>query len=177
MPPVPGTIHRVPRRDSGAARMWRWAAGRRKPWSTIDLGEAVGGSPRRIRAIVAGWREAGLVEELRPAEKQPDGSQGAALYRVADAHHGAPPPVMVVRDGSIVGARQGSPAAVEKLKATIAALGMSVRAAAIALDIDRRALVRMMAGETLVADDDPVMIRLAALARERLAALQRVATP
>jgi hypothetical protein len=112
MPPHPGSVHTRARTDSGAARMWDWAQTQRTPWTTIDLCEAIDGSARRTRAIVAAWLAAGLVRRVVPTKRQ--SSYGAnrvgyarriVSYEIAGAHRGSPAPVMIVRDGVIVGAR------------------------------------------------------------------------
>lgn len=109
MPPILGSIHRVARSDSGAARLWTWARKRKKPWSADDAASACDISRRRCRAIVAALRDAGLIEMVDEREN-PGHRLGetARTWQMTDASRGIESaPVMIVdRDrGVITGVR------------------------------------------------------------------------
>jgi hypothetical protein len=175
MPPTPGTIHRRPRRDSGAARMWEWARHRRRAWSIAELAEAVGGcGDGRGREIVRAWRDAGLVDQVSERERLPDGTWSPALYRVPTTHRDRPAPVMPRAEAGGLLTRQGAPEATVRLRSMLDTIGMSTSEAARALDIDRRALGLMLTGDIPIADDDPVLAGLQAIAEQRLRTLRRI---
>lgn len=165
MPPKLGDTHRRPRSDSGAVRLWAWARACRGSWTAAAAAEAAGITARRARAIVAALREAGLVAQTSAAVSL--GAEGAAPaeYRLTDEGRAlAGAPIMIIEDGAIRGVRLPAEGAGNaRLVAAVAAAGISQRAAAAALGVHERTLRRMLAGETPVDDDDPVMGRLGAL--------------
>ncbi|MCC6775657.1 MAG: hypothetical protein IT537_03315 [Hyphomicrobiales bacterium] len=162
MSPTPGTIHRRARRDSGAARLWQWARRRRSPWTCPQAAEAADITQRRAREIVAALAAAGLVDQAREAELTIDGNQ-AAEWRLSEAARAvALAPVLVVdgTTGRIVGVRlTGDGSGTDRLRRAIERSGLSIRQAAIQLDIHERTLQRWLAQGAPIAADDPLIAR------------------
>lgn len=105
MPPYVGLLRSRPRRDSSVVRLWSWARRRRRPWTVDEAAAAIAASPRRLRANVAALYEAGLIEQVRPRQRE-GGAWTAAEWRLPD--DAGPPPVLVVDGarGLMIGARQ-----------------------------------------------------------------------
>jgi predicted ArsR family transcriptional regulator len=108
MSPTKGSIHRKPRSDSGAARLWQWARERRGPWTCAEAAEACEISPRRCRAIVAALHAGGVLDCERESETVGGvGNTPAEWSLSAEGRALAMAPVMVVdgRSGLITGIR------------------------------------------------------------------------
>lgn len=163
MPPYLGSIHRRPRSDSGAARLWDWAHRRRKPWSAETGADAAKISARRCREIVRALVDAGLIDIVSEATSIGEGRE-AATYALSAAGRGVrSAPVMIVdaEAGRIVGVRPGTLAAPAnvRLRAAVEASGLSARAAARALGLNDRTLRRMLSGDLPIFADDPLFDR------------------
>lgn len=171
MAPTKGSIHRRPRSDSGAARIWDWARGKRGPWTSADAAEACEISPRRCRAIVAAMHDAGLLDCERESELAQGsvgmGGQQAAEWSLSVAGRAlAAPPVLIVdrETGAITGIRAAANGdGTAKLRRHVERSGLTGRAAARALGVNDRTLRRMLAGKPAIAGDDPILARAARL--------------
>ncbi|HEY7302165.1 MAG TPA: hypothetical protein VH684_30090 [Xanthobacteraceae bacterium] len=135
MSPRPGSIHRRPRRDSGAARLWAWARARRGVWTARDAAAAAGLSRGRARAIVRALARAGYLDCVRESEiSGPGAGQAPAEWVMSeDGRALASPPVLIVdrKSGNIVGVRaSGDGIEAEKLKRAIARAKLPIEEAA-----------------------------------------------
>jgi len=167
MSPTPGSIHRRPRSDSGAARLWQWARTRRGPWTTLEAAEAAELTARRTRAIVAALGDAGLLDRIKESELEGDAGQQAAEWEMSAAGRAlAAPPVLIVdgQVGIITGVRAAANGdGTEKLRKAIARSKLSIRAAAKQLQVNETTLRRMLRGEPPIAGDDPIIARARAM--------------
>lgn len=95
-----------PRRDSKAADLWRWAVTQSRAWSPAEAAEGADMSIRRARAFVAVLARVHMVLRVREVESQGwrDGLT-PALYMVPHHRRAAPPPILKVKRGCIVGVR------------------------------------------------------------------------
>ena len=157
MAPRPGSIHRVARSDSKAALMWSWAQIQRTPWSTLDLAEHIGGSPRRIRETVSAWLAADLVRRIKPAKQA---KRAVLTYEIAWEHRGKPAPVAIVAAGRIVGLRMAELVDPARIEAIRERAGISATALAARLGINASTLSRILAGEIRIATNDPIIAQL-----------------
>lgn len=164
MAPYRGAIHRRPRSDSGAARLWQWARTRRAPWLVAEAAEAAGITARRARAIVTALGEAGYLDCTRLS----DAIGEAAEWRLSEAGRAlAGPPILVIdgATGLVTGAR-AAPVGSDgnaMLQRAVRRSGLSGRAAAAALGVNDRTLRRLLCGETPIPADDPIIARARSL--------------
>ena len=168
MPPYIGSIHRRPRSDSGAARLWAWARRKRSAWTIAAAAEAAQIEPRTARKIVAALVEEGLIDTI--VERGSAGKDGWTPAEFAMTEAGRKidsPPILVMagQSGVVAGVRIIRDPANDRLRQSIEASGLATSAAACALGLNPRTLRRMMAGELPIAADDPVFQRLPALKR------------
>jgi hypothetical protein len=107
MSPRRGDIHRRARKDSGAARLWAWARGRRASWTCPDAAASCEVSPRRTRMIVAAMYEAALLLRVREYEMGQQGAEPAEWQMSARGRKLTAAPIMVVdgKTGLIAGVR------------------------------------------------------------------------
>lgn len=162
MPPTPGSIHRRPRHDSGAARIWAWARRQRRTWTAHEAAAACAVASRRARAIVAAMAAAGLLEQTAEVARGEGGQLTPAGWRLSAAGRALPvPPVLIIdgETGSIVGVRVYDGSGNAELRRLIEETGLSTRAAARALRLNSRTLRRILSGETPISRDDPVLTR------------------
>lgn len=162
MSPRPNSIHRRPRSDSGAARLFAWARARRGAWTAAEAGDESEISADRAKAIVRALVTAGYAE-IADASRSLGGALGAtpATYRLTpEGRSLAGPPTLIVdgASGNIVGVRApGDGSGNALLRARIEASGLSTTAAAKALGLNPRTLRRILSGETPISADDPAL--------------------
>lgn len=169
MSPIPGSIHRRPRSDSGAVRLWAWARARRRPWTCPEAAEQCRISSGRCRAIVRAMHDTGLLDQVRGSELVGGLGQGAAEWRLsAEGRAARQPPVLVVdgERGIIVGTRPaGDGRGNALLRQAVDASGLTRPAAAARLGVHVVTLQRWLAGSPPIAADDPMIERARWLAR------------
>lgn len=166
MAPYRGAIHRRPRSDSGAVRIWEWARSRRGSWTISEAVETTDVSRRRCQAIVTAMHGAGLVDQVRESELSSDG-QTPAEWRLSPAGRAMQAgPIMIVDPdtGLITGCRPApSGDGNAKLRRAVELAGMSGRGAARVLGISDRTLRQILAGQIQIAENDPLLARLSTL--------------
>src|SRR5437016_4999379 len=139
MSPIPGSIHRRPRSDSGAVRLWTWARTRRRPWTCPEVAEAAAITDRRTREIVRALHEARLLDCVRESEVVGQHGQEAAEWELSAAGRAMlAPPVLIVdgEAGRIVGIRAAvNGDGTAKLRRAVERSGLSTRAAARAMGV------------------------------------------
>jgi hypothetical protein len=86
-------------------RLWRWIRARRRPWTCGAAADAAGISEGRARAIVRGLHAAGLVRRLTAWESTGGGFQPATWAISARGGRVTAPPILIVRQGLVIGAR------------------------------------------------------------------------
>lgn len=166
MPPTPGAIHRAPRSDSGAARLWQWARSRQQPWTCPEAAEACGVAAGRCRHIVAAFYQAGIVDRVAEQYRDAGGALRAAEWTLSAAGRKlAAPPVLITDAGRIVGVRVADLGGTDILRRAIERSGLGIMAAAEALQIHNATLHKILVGERLLAEDDPVIERARTLGR------------
>jgi len=163
MPPVPGSIHRRPRSDSTAARLWTWARTRRAPWTCADALGAIGGSARRIRGIVAALHQAGILDQISASELTGPGGRAPAEWVLSDVGRALAAPPILITDaaaGTITGVRAAIDGiGTEQLREAISRSGLSGVAAATALGVRASTLRDLLRGRPPLAEDDPIIAR------------------
>jgi len=112
--PALGSVHLLPRLDSGAAELWQWARRRRGPWTCPDAADACGISASRCRRIVAAMQEAGYLDKVESSAPTAPDQRGRRIgatpneWRLSPAGRalrGAPIMISDAATGAIVGFR------------------------------------------------------------------------
>lgn len=164
---VTGSIHRRPRSDSGAVRLWAWARTRRGSWTCAEAAEAATITPRRAREIVRALHAAGLLDCIRETETAGQVGQVPAEWAMSAggrAIDGAPVLIVDGASGRITGIRAAvNGDGTDKLRRAIERSKLSTREAARQLQVNNRTLRRMMQGDPPIAADDPIIARARAL--------------
>lgn len=160
MSPHRGSIHRQPRSDSGAVRLWQWARSRRAPWTCIDAAEAADISERRARTIITALHESGLVDCDRASELGHDGQQPATWMLSRAGRDLDDPPIMISNGrGIYIGARTADGDGNDTLRRILERADIATRDAARKLQINSRTLRRMLDGALKISTDDPIIGR------------------
>lgn len=158
MAPYPGSFHRRPRRDSSLVELWPWIRGRRRPWSCDAAAEAIGASPRRIRAIVRALEASGLIELHQ--ERDPISSRWEPnLWLITDTGQALKTPPVI----ALGRARVGENVDLAQLRAVVDGSGLGQRGVAARVKVSPKSLKLMLAGQMPI--DRITMQRITGVAR------------
>jgi len=109
MSPLSGSIHRKPRRDSGAARLWDWACVRDGSWTAEEAATVCSISIRHARKIVRGLHLSGWLDCTQSPVHGDVVGQLPALWIITDIGRRLGPPIMVeTGTGNYIGVRSGA---------------------------------------------------------------------